>query len=73
MHYLDIHEDDKLDEAQFAVWVKQASQLQLGQGLTKVTFASSSTASSPATLDPPPPMARKNANTSRHQDLARYV
>ena len=25
--YLDIHEDDKLDEDQFAGWVKQASQL----------------------------------------------
>ncbi|MCA6107431.1 DUF1801 domain-containing protein [Bradyrhizobium cenepequi] len=25
--YLDIHEDDELDEAQFAAWVKQASQL----------------------------------------------
>ena len=25
--YLDIHEDDKLDEAQFAAWVKQASKL----------------------------------------------
>jgi hypothetical protein len=25
--YLDIHEDDQLDEAQFASWVKQASQL----------------------------------------------
>jgi hypothetical protein len=25
--YLDIHEDDELDEAQFADWVKQASQL----------------------------------------------
>ncbi len=25
--YLDIHEDDPLDEAQFARWVKQASQL----------------------------------------------
>ncbi len=25
--YLDIHEDDQLDEAQFATWVKQASQL----------------------------------------------
>lgn len=25
--YLDIHEDDKLDEAQLAGWVKQASQL----------------------------------------------
>jgi hypothetical protein len=25
--YLDIHEDDRLDEAQFAAWVKQASQL----------------------------------------------
>jgi hypothetical protein len=25
--YLDIHEDDHLDEAQFAAWVKQASQL----------------------------------------------
>ena len=25
--YLDIHEDDALDEAQFAAWVKQASQL----------------------------------------------
>ncbi len=25
--YLDIHEADQLDEAQFAVWVKQASEL----------------------------------------------
>ena len=25
--YLDIHEDDRLDEAQFAAWVKQASEL----------------------------------------------
>jgi hypothetical protein len=25
--YLDIHEDDRLDEAQLAAWVKQASQL----------------------------------------------
>ena len=25
--YLDIHEDDPLDEVQFAAWVKQASQL----------------------------------------------
>lgn len=25
--YLDIHEDDQLDEAQLATWVKQASQL----------------------------------------------
>ena len=25
--YLDIHEDDQLDETQFAAWVKQASQL----------------------------------------------
>ena len=25
--YLDIHEEDQLDEAQFAAWVKQASQL----------------------------------------------
>jgi hypothetical protein len=25
--YLDIHEDDDLDETQFAAWVKQASQL----------------------------------------------
>jgi hypothetical protein len=25
--YLDIHEDDQLDDAQFAAWVKQASQL----------------------------------------------
>jgi hypothetical protein len=25
--YLDIHEDDQLDEAQFAAWVEQASQL----------------------------------------------
>jgi hypothetical protein len=25
--YLDIHEDDPLDEAQFATWVKQASLL----------------------------------------------
>jgi len=27
VRYLDIHEDDGLDEAQFAEWVKQASQL----------------------------------------------
>src|SRR5215213_10603 len=27
VRYLNIHEDDKLDEAQFARWVKQASQL----------------------------------------------
>jgi hypothetical protein len=27
VRYLDIHEDDKLDDAQFAAWVKQASQL----------------------------------------------
>ena len=27
MRYLDIHEDDEIDEAQFAAWVKQASQL----------------------------------------------
>ena len=27
VRYLDIHEDDKLDEAQFAAWVKQASKL----------------------------------------------
>jgi hypothetical protein len=27
VRYLDIHEDDELDEAQFAGWVKQASQL----------------------------------------------
>ena len=27
VRYLDIHEDDKLDEAQFADWVKQASKL----------------------------------------------
>ena len=27
VRYLDIHEDDPLDEAQFAAWVKQASQL----------------------------------------------
>ena len=27
VRYLDIHEDDELDEAQFADWVKQASQL----------------------------------------------
>jgi hypothetical protein len=25
--YLDIHEDDQLDEAQLTAWVKQASQL----------------------------------------------
>jgi hypothetical protein len=25
--YVDIHEDDQIDEAQFAAWVKQASQL----------------------------------------------
>ena len=27
VRYLDIHEDDPLDEAQFAAWVKQASEL----------------------------------------------
>src|SRR5262245_1089161 len=27
VRYLDIHEDDPLDEAQFAAWVEQASQL----------------------------------------------
>ena len=27
VRYLDIHEDDRLDEAQFAAWVKQASRL----------------------------------------------
>ena len=27
VRYLDIHEDDPIDEAQFADWVKQASQL----------------------------------------------
>ena len=27
VRYLDIHEDDPLDEAQLAAWVKQASQL----------------------------------------------
>ena len=27
VRYLDIHEDDKLDRAQFAAWVKQASEL----------------------------------------------
>jgi hypothetical protein len=27
MRYLDIHEDDQLDEAQFAAWVKQATKL----------------------------------------------
>ena len=27
VRYLDIHEDDQIDEAQFAAWVKQASQL----------------------------------------------
>ena len=27
VRYLDIHEDDDLDEAQLAAWVKQASQL----------------------------------------------
>jgi hypothetical protein len=31
VRYLDIHEDDQLDEAQFANWVKQASQ-QTGLG-----------------------------------------
>jgi hypothetical protein len=25
--YLDIHEDDEIDETQFTAWVKQASQL----------------------------------------------
>jgi hypothetical protein len=32
VRYLDIHEDDKLDEAQLASWVKQASQLP-GEGM----------------------------------------
>ena len=27
VRYLDIHEDDKFDEAQFAAWVKRASEL----------------------------------------------
>ena len=27
VRYLDIHENDELDEAQLAAWVKQASQL----------------------------------------------
>jgi hypothetical protein len=27
VRYLDIHEDDQIDEAQFAAWVKQASKL----------------------------------------------
>ena len=27
VRYLDIHEDDEIDEAQFAAWVKQASRL----------------------------------------------
>jgi len=27
VRYLDIHEDDELDEAQLAAWVKQASLL----------------------------------------------
>ena len=27
VRYLDVHENDQLDEAQFAAWVKQASQL----------------------------------------------
>jgi hypothetical protein len=27
VRYLDIHEDDPLDEAQLAAWVKQASRL----------------------------------------------
>ena len=27
VRYLDIHEDDELDEAQFVAWVKQATQL----------------------------------------------
>ena len=27
IRYLDIHEDDQLDEAQLVAWVKQASQL----------------------------------------------
>jgi hypothetical protein len=27
VRYLDIHEDDKLDQAQFAAWVKQAGKL----------------------------------------------
>ena len=27
VRYLDIHEDDEFDEAQFADWVKQASEL----------------------------------------------
>jgi hypothetical protein len=27
VRYLDIHEDDELDETQFVAWVKQASRL----------------------------------------------
>jgi hypothetical protein len=31
--YIDIHEDDELDEAQMAAWVKQAAALPGGRGL----------------------------------------
>jgi hypothetical protein len=31
VRYLDIHDEDKLDEAQFANWVKQASKLPLAR------------------------------------------
>jgi hypothetical protein len=27
VRYLDIHEDDQLDEAQFATWIRQAAAL----------------------------------------------
>jgi hypothetical protein len=27
MRYLDIHEDDRIDEAQFSAWVRQAAAL----------------------------------------------
>jgi hypothetical protein len=27
VRYLDIHEDDEIDEAQLAAWIKQASKL----------------------------------------------
>jgi len=32
VRYVDIHEDDQLDEARLAAWVKQASQLP-GEGM----------------------------------------
>jgi hypothetical protein len=60
VRYLDIHEDDQLDEAQFVAWVKQASQLpgeDLGDHLTGLKPSSADLAR--VVLCLPPPGARR--------------